>query len=129
MLISYAPVDLDRRLVLFNDGFLQMVANAALPRAFDQLPDAVAPRRSYGPFVTKVQLRTGQRRVVRQPVVAAERLPDRHSHLAPDAGQIAEPGDDARPRHIERLQVIGRLSRPCAAPFGIPPRLFPRDPR
>src|SRR5579863_8720256 len=125
---SYAPVDLDHRLVILDDSFFQLITNAVPGGAIYGGLDGIAAL-DHGPFLPEEEVGAFHGRIPDQAVADAECLAQRDSHFAIDPGEIiALRGDDTGTPPVARRQVIGGLADRRAAADGIGSRLGPGDP-
>src|SRR5579872_6482306 len=110
MTASYAPVNLDHRLVLLFDAKLQPVAYAIPARAMDggfHRIAALAVAFYDGPLLPEEEIGPVQRRLPWQAVRDAERLPQGDSHFPVDPGEIVSRRcDDTGTAHKPGSQVL-----------------------
>src|SRR5437867_2798462 len=87
MPVSYAPVDLDHRLVLLRNRQLQAIAYAIPGGALDRGLDGIAAFH-HRPFLPQEQVGARQGGQPRESVADVEGFAQRNSHLAVDAEEI-----------------------------------------
>src|SRR5437764_206012 len=117
MSVSYAPVDLDDRLVFFRGAPFQAVTDAEGGGALQGALHGIALLDDR-PLLVQEQLGTGDGGDPGQAVGDAEGLPERDAHDAVDARKIVTARrNDTGAAHVAGAQVGGRAIRPGGDDF------------
>src|SRR5580704_1258978 len=108
MTASCAPEDFDGRRAVYRNRLFQFVPDAVLSGGLHGVVDFIALD-GHGPLLPQKKVGTPQDSHPRHTEILYKRLPERNSRLAENPGEISELHYDARPAHIKRFQVLGRL--------------------